>query len=327
MSEGQKYPVFNGSSEDYTSQMIDITRKRQKKLYNHAREEFDVIVKSYWHTKMITGIIHSSYLHHHDNDKNLFTQNFVKWSGLWFRVIESLNILQDSMILGLEGRTSSAFNLLRPALESIVAGAFYHCLSQSQYRERAEIIRKSDIGRTKGIINLVEEVIKNTADRNSIPAELERQMTRMSVEFASDVHLPKIGLMLAQLEEWEVLPVETELSLSEILHSTLYTKLSDYSHSIYHSSYAGKGIESRNHDVLFGWDVDIGSFKEFANHFRFLCAIILHFFLNLTEEIQKTQSYVGMMLEYIGNIPDMHLILGTIPEQIQDFIRQNQNNS
>lgn len=325
MSEEQKYPIFEGSTKDYVSQIIEFTRKRHKKLYENTREEFDLIIKSYWYTNMITGLVHSSYLRHHNYDNDVFNQHFVKWAGLWFRVIESLNVLQDSMILGLEGRTSSAFNLLRPALESIVAGSFYYCMSQTEYRNKAEKTRNSDRGRKSGykIMELIEKVIRTTKDKDSIPAELERQITRMSVESESEIYLPKIELMLEQLEEWEIVPVESGQSIVEILYRKLFSRLSDFSHSIYHVSYAGRGIESRNHNVLFGWDVDLELFKDYAQHFRFLCITILHFFLNLTEEIQKTQSFYEMMSEYIGNNTDMNSILGSVPEQIQDFLKQN----
>lgn len=325
MPEEQKYPIFEGSTKDYVSQIIDFTKKRHRKLYESAREEFDIIIKSYWYTNMITGLVHSSYLHHHNYDNDVFTQHFAKWAGLWFRVIESLNVLQDSMILGLEGRTSSAFNLLRPALESIVTGSFYCCMSQTEYRDKAEKTRNSDSGRKSGckIIELVEEVIRTTDDKESIPAELERQITRMSLESDSEIHLPGISSMLKQLVEWKIVSVDSDLSIVEILHKKLYSKLSDFSHSIYHASYAGRGIESRNYDVLFGWDVDLELFKDYANNFRFLCITILLFFLNLTEEIQKTQSFYEMISEYISNNPDIHSILGSVPEQIQDFIKQN----
>ncbi|MHA2323042.1 MAG: hypothetical protein ACXACG_15525 [Candidatus Thorarchaeota archaeon] len=319
--EEQRYPVFHGSTADYVAQMSTFTKKRQKKLYDNAREEFDVIVKTYWYTNMITGLVHSSYLRHHDNDDDVFTKHFVKWAGLWFRVIESLNVLQDSMILGLEGRTSSAFSLLRPALESIVSGAFYYCVSQSEYRDKAHKIRKADSGRRSGkILDLVEEVIRTTEDKDSIPAELERQITRMSMESKDEIHLPKIRLMLDQIEEWEIVDVESDQTLTEILYSKLFSRLSEYSHSVYHASYAGRGIESKNHDVLFGWDVDLEKFKEYANHFRFLCITILHFFLNLTEEIQKTSKYCYMMSEYIKENPEIRAVLGSVPDQILKFI-------
>jgi hypothetical protein len=326
VSEDPKYPVFSGSTKDYTSQIIDFTKKRYDRLYENAREEFDILVKSYWYTNMITGLVHSSYLHHHNDDADIFSQHFVKWAGLWFRTIESLNILQDSMILGLEGRTASAFSLLRPALESIVLGAFYYCISHVEYRETAMKIKNADSGRKSGkILDLVEEVIKTTKDKDSVPAEMERQITRMSLESDSEIFLPKIRLMLEQLEEWEIVGTEVEEGLSDILYSTLFSRLSDYSHSIYHTSYAGVGIETGNQDVLFGWDIDIELFKKYVSHFRFLCVTILLFFLNLTEEIQKTQNFYDMMSDYINNNSDIHSILGTIPEQIQDFIEQNRD--
>jgi len=324
MSEEQKYPIFDGSTKDYVSQITDFTKKRHRTLFESTREEFDIVVKSFWYTKMITGLVHSSYLRHHSYDDNAFTQHFVKWAGLWFRVIESLNVLQDSMILGLDGRVSSAFNLLRPALESIVAGSFYYCISQTEFRKKAMKIRNADSGRKSGkIIDLVEEVIRTTQDKDSIPAELERLITRLSVESESEIHLPKIKLMLKQLEEWEIVPTESGQSLTEILYNKLYSKLSNFSHSIYHTSYAGIGIESRSHDVLFGWGIDLELFKDYAYHFRFLCIAVLKLFLNLTEEIQVTQSYYDMMSDYITNNPDIHSVLMSTPRQIQDFIKQN----
>jgi hypothetical protein len=326
MPQEERYPVFDGSIENYLAQMTTFTKKRQKRLYDNVRDEFDVILKSYCYTHMITGLVHSSYKHHNNDDDEVFTRNFVRWAGLWFRVIESLNILQDSMILGLEGRSSSAFNLLRPALESIVNGVFYYCISQTEYREKAKTIKDSDKGRKSGkIIDLVEEVIRTTKDKDSIPVELERQLTRMSLDYDSEIYLPKFSVMVDQIEEWKIIDEESEEGLSDILYSNLFKKLSSYSHSVYHVSYAGRGIESRNHDVLFGWDVDFDSFKEYSNHFRFACIIIILFFLNLTEEIQKTQSFYDMMSEYIKNHPDMHSVLGTIPEQIQDFIYTNRS--
>ena len=325
MPKEERYPVFDGSTENYVAQMIGFAKRRQKKLCEIARSEFDVIVKSYWYTNMITGLVHSSYKDHHNNDDDVFSQHFVKWAGLWYRVQESLNILQDSLILGLEGRTSSAMNLLRPALESIVSGVFYYCISQTSYREKAKTIRDSDKGRRSGekIFDLVEDVIRKTEDKATIPVEIERQLTSMSLDPDSEIHLPKYSLMVDQIEEWGIVDVDSGEGLSDVLYSNLFTKLSDYSHSVYHVSYAGRGIESKNHDILFGWDVDLESFKMYANHFRFVCITILLFFLNLTEEIQKTPSFHDMMSEYLSNNPDTHSVLGTIPKQIQEFIEAN----
>jgi len=83
MSKENKFPVFEGSIEEYLEEMALFNQKRQKHLVSSARDEFETTVKAYWYTYMITGLVHSSYLVHHQRDEEIFTQYFKKWAGLY----------------------------------------------------------------------------------------------------------------------------------------------------------------------------------------------------------------------------------------------------
>jgi len=237
-------------------------KKRQKHLFSSARDEFETTVKAYWYTYMITGLVHSSYLVHHQRDEEIFTQYFKKWAGLWVRLHESLNILQDSMILGLEGRTTSASNLLRPALESIVTGVFYFRLSQKKYHDKAHVIRNSDTGRKNGkFLDLIDEAIDSIKDRTSVPVELERQVTRITLESDPPFRVPRFETMLKQIIEWDTLGTE-DVDLYDFLYNTMFGKLSTYSHSLHETSYARRGLDSNRPEIMFGWAIDSEAFQE-----------------------------------------------------------------
>lgn len=285
MSRESKFPVFEDSIEKYLEEMALFTKKRQKNLLGSVREEFETTVKSYWYTYMITGLVHFSYLVHHQRDEEIFTQQFIKWAGLWVRLRESLNILQDSMILELEGRTTSASNLLRSALESIVTGVFFYCFSQKEYRNKAYVIKNSDTGRkdTK-FLDLIDDAIDSIKDKTAVPVELERQVTKIALESDPPFRVPKFKTMLKQIIEWDTLGTE-DVELYDFLHKTMFGELATYSHSLHETSYARRGLDSDRPEIMFGWAVDPEAFQEYSGYFRLTCIVVLLCFLNQTIEM------------------------------------------
>lgn len=320
MSRENKFPVFEDSIEKYLKEMTLFAQERQKNLLASVREEFETTVKSYWYTYMITGLVHFSYLVYHQRDEEIFTQHFMKWAGLWVRLRESLNILQDSIILGLEGRTTSASNLLRPALESIVTGVFFYCFSQKGYRDKAHVLRNSDTGRKNGeFLDLIDDAIDSIKDKTAVPVELERQVTRIALESDPILPVPRFKTMLKQIIEWDTLGTE-DVDLYDFIHKTMFGKLSTYSHSLHETSYARRGLDSGRPEIVFGWAVDPEAFQEYSSYFRLTCIVVLLYFLNQTIELQKTRIFSDMITQFFKDNPDVFSVLGSVADQIREAI-------
>jgi hypothetical protein len=317
----EKFPVFEGSTEKYLKEMSRFTRKRQRQLLSSVRKEFDIIVKSYWHTHMISGLVHHSYLEHHKRNGEVFTEYFKKWAGIWVRHLESQNILFDSMTLGLEGRTTSASSLLRPALESIVTGVFFHYLSQIECREKAFVIEKSDSGRKSGrkFLDIVKQAIERIEDKTAIPVELERQVTRILLQSEPTLHMPKLKVMLEQIDEWEILIVKG-VKLVDLLKKKMFDPLSTYSHSLHETSYARRGLDTGRPEIMFGWAVDPESFQEYSAAFKSTCIVVLTFFLASTEELQKTAQFSEIIKHYLRENPEVTSLFSSIVKSIETVI-------
>jgi len=315
MTEDVYFPEFNGDTIDFLSALRTISRRRQEKQWTQYSEESEFIVKTYWHTYQIPKITIYSYLDECDGK----IESLRRWLGIWKRYIESLNIIRDSLLLGLQGRIISATSLLRTAFEGIILGVFYQCLSQEDFRNRALIIKENS-----EFFALVEKGIHSIGDSERVSYELEFEVNKILLDTDDDVHIPGMKAMVKQIEQWEILEVDNpDLTLEYILHKKMYADLSLYSHSEYWASYSGRGGSPN-------WSLELGveptTVDEYKRYFFIVCLIVLKLFLGTTEEIQKTGTFADRIHEYIEDNQNISEIFKDVSEQIIDFTKEFRTN-
>ncbi len=323
MSDDENMPVYDGSIEKYLNYISRIASKRQKHLLNSAEEDCDYIAKSYWHTFGITGIVTFSSQPYHQKDQDLHWQYVKKWIGIRFRLQETLNILQDSMTLGFQGRTSSAFNLLRSALESIVTGVFYYFLSQNHYREIAHIVKHKTIGRNNHRFqDLVKEAIDSIEDKSEVPLRLESQIAGIASESQPPLILPTFREMTRQIAEWKLVGHSADETMN-LLYRGFFNEFSTYTHSLFESTYVQSGTSAGNINLLLGWDIDLNAFQEYSRLFNLTCSTVLILYLSSTLELQTTSAFSKLFSIYLNKHPDVESVFGEITEQIKGLIKKS----
>ncbi len=324
MSKDEHIPVYDGSIKKYLRHMSRIASKRHERLLNSAEEACDYIAKSYWHTFGISGTVTFSSQIHHQKDQDLYWQYVKKWTGLWLRLQETLNILQDSMTLGFQGRTSSAFNLLRSALESIVTGVFYYFLSQNHYREIAHIVKHKTIGRNSHRFkDLVKEAIDSIEDKSEVPLKLEAQIAGIASESMPPLFLPSFREMTRQIAVWEIVDNSVDETM-DFLYRGFFNAFSTYTHSLFESTYIQSGTSTGNINLMIGWDIDLNAFQEYSRLFNLTCSTVLILYLSSTLELQTTAAFSKLFSIYLNKHPDVKSVFNKIIEQIKGLIKKSQ---
>ncbi len=326
MDEEVHIPLYNGDVRDYLQQMRKISQKRQTQLLDSVSDECESVIESYWYTLLITELITFSASEQYGKNTPFFQSYIKKWSGLWARLIETLNLLFDSMILGLEGRTVSANVLLRPTLESIITGVFYHYLAQKEYRDKAMVIARILIGRNKDTFSdLVEEAIESINDESIIPLNLEAAITKTALTSTPPLRVPKVKTMLEQIGEWGIFdnPIEEVVNG---LYSEWWISLSSYSHSLHEGTYIKGAMFEDDIDILLGKKIDFVEFKVYSQNFSRLCRIILIFYLNSTEELQRINIFSAKFSEFLRKYPAARKVLHHVIEQIEHNIKSGTSN-
>jgi hypothetical protein len=256
---------------------------------------------------------------HYEKIENYYETYIRKWSGVWTRLQETQNLLLDSMILGLQGRTASAVNLLRAALESIVTGVFYHYLAQKEYREKASVVNSIRISRKDdSFSDLIDEAIDSIDDEFNIPFILETVVTKISLSYKPPLKVPTFKSMLRQISEWRVVdnPVEEIMQIKE----GIFDPLSSFSHSLHEGTYIKGAMFADNINILLGRDLDTEEFKIYARNFNIMCKHTLIFYLNSTEELQRTETYSEMFSIFMKQNQRVFTTMKDIVDQIQKNI-------
>jgi len=325
MDDETHVPLYRGDVQDYLEQMRKISQKRQKQLLDSVSDECKFVIESYWYTFQITELIISSAIEHY-GENTLFYQSYMRrWSGLWARLHETLNLLYDSLVLALEGRTVGANILLRPALESIITGIFYHYLAQKEYRGKASIVARIQIGRNKDTFSdLVEEAVESIGEESIIPLNLETAVTKIVLTSTPHLHVPKLKTMLKQIGEWGIINNPIEEVVYQ-LYSKWWVSLSSYSHSLHEGTHIKGAMFEDDIDILLGKRMDVDEFRVFSQKFNRLCHIILIFYLNSTEELQRNNTFSAKASEFLKDNPTAGKVLHDVTEQIEKFIASSRS--
>ncbi len=318
MPEESMFPDFEDDIDVFFDGILRHIEENQNAHLRSSRNDCEIVVKAYWHTYMIARIIVYSFLDHHIGKEECIRE----WLGIWTRFIDSLNLLRDSLVLGLQGRIIGAAILLRPALESIITGAFYNHLSQAEFRERAKVLKGVSCGENNELpfLDVVEKAIENIEDNDDISFRLENEITKLAMKSSPELRLPKYGVMVRQLVEWGVPNNEPEFIVKHI-HGDFFNKvLSGYAHSLLPESYLGRGEAP---DVALSLPADKKSIQEYTRIFQGACIIILLYFLGSTEDMQKTREFSEAITKYLQNNPNADSVLASIPDQILESIEEN----
>ncbi len=313
-------PLYYGNVRNYLEQIRNLSKRRQIRLLDSASEECELIIESYWYTFLLSELIVISVGKHYGEDTSFYQSFISKWSGVWTRLVETLNLLFDSMIIGLEGRSTSATNLLRPALESITTGVFYHYLAQKEYRDEALVVNQIRIGRNEDTFtDLIEEAIESIPEKSTIPLNLEAAVTKIALMAEPHLHVPKFKTMLKQIGEWGIVNNTVE-ELVDQLYSTLWISLSSYSHSLHEGTYIKNAMFENDINILLGKQIDFNAFKDYSKKFKSICYVALILYLNSTEEIQRIETFSAMFSEFLKRNPTVREVLKDVIDQIEKNI-------
>ena len=318
MPEENMFPDFEGDIDVFVDGILRHIEENQNAHLRSSRNDCGIVVKAYWHTYMIARIIVYSFLDHHNGKVECIRE----WLGVWKRFIDSLNLLRDSLVLGLQGRVIGAAILLRPAAESMVTGAFYNHLSQAEFRKRAKVLKGVTCGENNELpfLDVVEKAIENIEDNDDISFRLKNEVTKLAMKSSPELRLPKYRVMIRQLVEWDVPNNEPEFIMKHVHGDFFNEVLSGYAHSLLSESYLGRGEAP---DVALSLSADTKAIQEYSRIFQGACITILLYFLGSTEDMQKTREFSEAITKYLQNNPNADSVLASIPAQILELIEEN----
>jgi hypothetical protein len=147
------------------------------------------------------------------------------------RIVESMKLLEDALLLALSGRYTSAYATMRTALECMTVGGFYHGLSSSALRSRAKEIRGyKGYGYPKTFMNILEELISKDSSLEDNGLNLEFAMENYLKDHDPPLAPPNFRRMLVQILDWyQIWGIEDPM---KDLADELYEELSVYAHAM-----------------------------------------------------------------------------------------------
>ncbi len=158
--------------------------------------------------------------------ENEMEQAIVQYGQPLIRVYESLNLLDDALLLAMAGRYTSSLTILRSALESMIVGGFYHGLANSDLRNKASEL----LGRRRRWPWSMLELIANLTNsyENVSGISLESMIENELVNQDPPLTPPTLRFMLdvvIHMYEPTILPNPLQQ-----IHEELYENLSVYAH-------------------------------------------------------------------------------------------------
>jgi hypothetical protein len=152
------------------------------------------------------------------------------------RMTDSLNLLEDSIVLALSGRYSAAHSLLRLAYESLIVGGFYHVLAYNPTKMLSRIRSFNGRGKyPKPFGAIVEDILENLTPEERIYTSfmLENKIEKFFQNHEPKLIPPGFSYMLSQVcGFYALITPKYKKRIRE-----LYDELSTYIHTMQNASY------------------------------------------------------------------------------------------
>ena len=206
-----------------------------------------------------------------------------------YRYLESLKIIEDAFLLALSGRYLSAGAVIRTSLESMVVGAFYHGLTDSNHRGIADVLRRKLRNSTKSFLDFVEESISD------IPEErLDGEILEASVELKLLKHDPPLAppsfrTMFYLVRDWGYFgPLAEDANL---VFDKLYDGLSEYTHAMRGpTSYSRALLSKKQYSGFFSGEVNEESLEKLCFYYLWTLNVIGSVFFTVFWEVFKSEE-------------------------------------
>jgi hypothetical protein len=170
--------------------------------------------------------------------------NNIIMSQPYLRINESLNLLNDALLLAMAGRYTSSLTTLRSALESILIGGFYHGLFLEKRRNNASDFLNKKQRYPWTLKELVESIFAENPEISEFlfEAHIESRL----LENKPPLSLPSLSYMLKVLIKMYDFSIFQD-PYKEI-HGELYENLSVYAHVMREATTFWQHIPSDTHE-------------------------------------------------------------------------------
>jgi hypothetical protein len=214
------------SLTQYTDYIIDRVTSCIKESMSAAYEPFEKAIRA---QRYLRNLFLSPF-GTPDIDKEALREQLQEIMLIYERVHESLIIIDDSLLLALSGRYTTAFSSLRGAIECVIVGGFYHSLlDENRLQSIQEEYRPSGWSENeRDFWTFIRDLITNHQDvaNNGIIFEMLIERTLDELKRRP----PGFYKMLRMLEKWYESDILQETA--EIISSYLYPNLSRYAHTM-----------------------------------------------------------------------------------------------
>jgi hypothetical protein len=144
------------------------------------------------------------------------------------RMKDSLNLLEDSIVLALSGSYTAAYSLLRLAYECLIVGGFYHVIAYNQTKMIPEISNFNGYGKykyPKTFGKMVEDILENLTSEESrfTSFALETKVENIFRNHQPKLIPPGFTLMLSQVCKFYALITPKYKKIIRDIYSDLST--------------------------------------------------------------------------------------------------------
>ena len=218
--------------DDYFEHQLDVMRKTFRMSKNADYDSIRKMIRALRLMKYLTSI-------HAMPTKDIDPETLFMKASLMVlpstRMVESLMLLDNSILLALSGRYSSAHALLRPSYESLIVGGFYHTISIDKTKMIPEVRDFNGWKYPISFGDIVEEILESiTPEEEHVQSfVLENRIGKFLQEHQPRLLPPNFSRMLRQVGEfYRLITPKYRKSCYE-----LYGSLSEYVHTTQNVSY------------------------------------------------------------------------------------------
>ena len=252
--------------------IIDRTSKLCNKSLSIAPDSIESIVKAFIYTKLLT--LAPLQIEKGSSDKIAqFTTKTHKL--LYLRYLESIKVLEDSLLLGISGRYLTSGACLRIALESMIKGAFFFGLKSPTNRSmiNKDVSNNRPCRKGKTFLEYVEDTITDNKAAENDGTVLEVGVELKMIDDCVESRLPTFKAMFDQIRDWGYFgPLGKH---DKFVYDNLYKELCSYIHAAgSKTTYSHALITGQSYTAFLSGDVDKELLDRFLRDFEFTLNVV-----------------------------------------------------
>ncbi|MGV9103751.1 MAG: hypothetical protein ACOC3C_06525 [Candidatus Thorarchaeota archaeon] len=293
-----EYFMIDIQPDDYSQHMLS----RVEECFDETLEAHDSVISTLIRGhKYLANLLFKPF-QGHDMNENRVEEIAENINLPHFRIIESLKLLEDSLLLTLSGRYTAGLSTMRTALECMVVGGFYHGLSKPEFRKKASHIRHwkaTWAGYSKTFLEMVEELVENDEAAIRDDIYLESRVEKMLSEHDPPLPPPNFRRMLCQVVEWfELRAVQNPI---DMIYG-IYDNLSIFTHAMQDVTTYKQILLSGGTDFsLMSGIVDDKLMKKSGDMYIHILDIIGSIFFALIQDRLQTLKWEIPVLQLLEN--------------------------